>query len=335
MMRNARPAGALDMRTIAEGMSYPGIDPRTELLLSFGTVADEDPVVFDEDLGPVVSVNLQPSNILTRCRLAMQVAGAGEGEYTPFVEGDEVIVGVPRGSTWAGAVILGRLANSVDKFPSGVGGQDATTNTFAFKRVRTAYTLEAAGAIFFREATSGAFVSIDKLGVVTIRDGQGAALQISPDVFGYQSADATQLFQLATTDKRFTLQVEDALFVLASGSASPDTSALVTPSTLSVSTATQPAAERVLTTEAFCNILVQVLTLIGSSNPGPIFGAVLAASAPTAIAGALALAAVSAQNPIIGAAIEGAFQTSTQKPPAVQGLGQTKPGIGCPGFIVG
>ncbi len=328
-----RRSGPPDIRSIGQAFAFPGSDPRT--WLSYGTVDDEDPVQFDPDMGPMVNVILQPTNIQVRCRVGMTVAGNGEGEYTPFVNGDEVLVALPNGSTWAGAAIIGRFNNAVDKFPTGVGGQDASANTFAFKRVRTAYTLEAAGNLLFREATSGGFLSVDKGGVITLRDGQASALQLSPDIFGYQSGDAAYLMQLDLTGRRFTLQVDDSLLVVAGSKASPNQSAMVTPGTFSLSTSAQPATEHVLTTEAFCNLMVQVLTAIGAQNPGPILGASLAGIAPTAIAAALPLAAVAVQNPAIGAAINGAFAASTQKPAAVVGLGQTKPGIGCAGLLAG
>lgn len=324
-----------DYASMARAFSFPGSDPRE--WLSYGTVSDEDPVEFDEEEGgPLVAVILQPSKIEIRCRVLMQSAGKGEGEYVPFVAGDEVLVALPEGSSWSGGVIMGRLTNGVDKFPiDSVAGQDPSQNNFAFKRTRSAYIHEVAGGYTLREATSGAFLQLTKDGNVTIRDGSKGALQMSADVLGYQSGDGKHLLQIDLSGKRFTLQVNDALLMLAAGDASPSSSALVSPGSLSISAAAQPAAEHATTTEAVCNLIVQVLKALGTANPGPILGASLVGVAPTVVAAAVPLAAVQPQDPLVGTAIFGMFSAATQKPAPVQALGQTLPGIGCAGVLMG
>jgi len=335
--RRGRGAG-IDMAKLGEALSRPGLDTRN--FIEEGTVCDgEDAVDFDDadDLGgPTVFVNLQPSKITVRCRLLQASAGKGEGEWTPFVEGDHVLVCFPRGTPKNGGIIVGRLNNSLDKFPANVAGQDPSGNTFAFKRQRTAFTHEIAGTYTVREANSGSFLTLDATtGNVTIKDGSNGALQLSADLFGYQSGDALYLLQLDTSGKRFMVQVGDAMFRLAAGTSNPRSSTLVTPGPFSVSANAQPAAEHVATTEAVFNILSWFFKALGTANPGPILGAVLGGAADGILASAAAAAGVGPLNPAIGAAVAGIFAAAVQKPPGVAGTGQAQPGIGCAGFLTG
>jgi hypothetical protein len=332
MRRFARSAG--NSSTMGEAFAKPGMDTRD--WLSYGTVSDDTPVTMDPDMGPLVGVVLQPSKIEVRSRVLMQSAGKGEGEYIPFVSGDEVLVAIPEGHPWSGTVILGRLTNSIDKFPTGsVAGQDASKNNFAFKRTRTAWIHEVEGGYLIREAKSGAFFQLDGTnGNVTIRDGSGGALQVTKSALAYQSADGKKVLQVDVDNGRFRAQVDDALMLMAS--TSQGKSALVVPGTYAVSSSAQPAAEHVATTEAVLNIVLSVLQALGTANPGPVLGATLTAPflGTTAIAG-LQLAAVTPLLPTVATAIQGAFALAQQKPPAVPSLGQLAPGIGCVGFRAG
>lgn len=325
-------------------MSYPGIDPR--VWGSYGTVDAEDPVVFDEQYGPLVNVTLQPSKVPVRCRVGGHVAGNGEGEFYPFVAGDEVYVLLPEGSPRGDCIIVCRLNNEIDKFPAdSVAGQDPTTNTFAFRRMRTAYVHEVAGPIITRQATTDALLSFDAKGAVTLKDGAKAALQMSPDVFGYQSGDAKFLLQLDLTGKRFTLQVDDAIITISASSASPAKNAVSVPGLLSLVTLGNPAAEHVATTEAVCNLIAQIFNVLGlvlvNSMPGPLLGATLGpllvdpAFSTATIALGVAAAGLAPLNPAVAAAITAAFAVAQPKPPGAPGLGQSAPGIGCPGLLVG
>lgn len=339
MMNRRGRGGGIDMAKMAEALARPGLDTRN--FIEEGTVCDgEDAVDFDEvdDLGgPSVWVNLQPSKITIKCRLLQTSAGKGEGEWSPFVEGDHVLVCFPRGTSKNGGIIIGRLNNSIDKFPgTNVAGQDPSGNTFAFKRQRTAFTHEIAGTYTVREATSGSFLTLDATtGNVTLKDGSNGALQLSADLFGYQSGDAKYLLQMDSSGKRFMVQVGDAMLRLAAGDSNPRSSTLVSPGPFSVSANAQPAAEHVATTEAVFNILSYFLKALGTANPGPILGAVLGGAADGILAAAALLAAVGPLNPAIAGAVAGAFASALQKPPGVPGLGQASPGIGCAGFLVG
>src|SRR5512147_1532249 len=180
-MPRSRMTAPADLRSAGDGYSYPGIDPRS--WVSHATVDDEDPVSFDADLGPLVGVTLQPSKEQCVCRVGMGIAGRGEGQYYPCVAGDEVLVALPEGSPRAGGVVVARLCNSVDRFPSGsVAGQDPATNSFGFRKQRAAHVHEVDGPYLVRQSASGALMSMDAAGVLTLRDGAGSALQFSPDV---------------------------------------------------------------------------------------------------------------------------------------------------------
>jgi hypothetical protein len=340
----------MDQRTIAEAFVFPGSDPRQ--WVSYGTVDDDDPVTFDPDYGPLVAVTLQPSNKSVHCRVAMPFAGNGEGEYHPFVAGDEVIVLIPEGDERADCAIVGRFTNSIDKFPlESVGGQDPTKNNFGFRRYRTPFVEEAAGPWMIRQATTGALLSIDKNGSLTFRDGAKDVLQMSADVFGFQSADSKFLMQLDLTGGRLTLQVDDALLTMTSSHASPQQSAIAVPGMFKLSAKANPAGEHVLTTEALGNVLAALMTTISTlftaaiaplvtPAPGAPLGALISAPLaiallPTTVAAAMTTAAAAPLNPAIAAAIFAAFSAGAQKPPPVPGSGQLLPGIGSPGFLTG
>lgn len=325
----------MDRAALAEIVRGPGVDTRQ--WVSFGTVdAGEDLVEFDDDEGaPLVNVTLQPSKVPVRCRVASFAAGDGEGEWHPFVAGDQVIVAIPAGNE-RDCVIVGRLNSSLAPFPSGsVAGQDPKTNSFAFTRRRTAHVAEYAGPYLVRQATSGALLSIDAAGAVTIRDGQKGALQMSADLFGYQSGDAKCLLQIDLTGERFTLQVNDALLSLSGSGASPQANAIVAPGALSIATSGNPAAEHVATAEAVAGLLTQLLLAIGTASPGPIIGAALGGAAPAIVATAITAAGQIPLLPPVAAAVAGAFAAALQKPAGVPGQGQLKPGLGAAGLLVG
>lgn len=340
--RRPRPR-PIDLTALAESMAGPGRDTRQ--WLSFGLVTSE-PIDFDVDHGPLIPVNLVPSEVEVQCRVAMQVAGNGEGEYYPFVEGDEVIVAVPGGNERGGCVILGRLPNQRTPFPQeSVAGQNPADNSFGFRRTKAPFITEAAGPITMRQAESGAFLSLDQAGTVTLTNGEKSALQLSADALTLQSGDGNALLQLDLSGGRATLQMGAAVLTLASSTATPATSSLVTPSVLQLAAAGAPPAEHVMTTEQCVNFVSGVFTVLGTAlnllGPAPLlanvlgalfidptFSAALAAAIPT-------LLAIRPQNPLVAAALVATFATPTAKPAPVPGQGQLQPGIGCTGLLAG
>lgn len=338
----SRRRGPLDQVSAAMAFSQPGSDPRTWVSYATVSAPAEDSVLFDPELGPLITVDLQPSKVRVRCRVASQCAGNGEGEYNPFVTGDEVIVLIPEGNERAGCVIIGRLNNGIDKFPAeSVAGQDPTANAFAFRRQRTPFIHETSSSYMVRSALSGAFFGFDLQGQLTIRDGTGSALQMGADAIGFQSEGdpPKYVLQIDKTGGRFTLQVDDAVMTLSSSSADPQVSAINTPGTLELSTNANPAAEHVLTTEAFVHLFVLLLTAAGTAATPP-FTFIPAPPVPAsplyaALATAISGAAVIPQNPALGAALFAAFSALTQKPPGAPGLGQAFPQLGSLGTMTG
>lgn len=320
-----------------DGATAAGAFPQDEKQwVSYGTVADEaneDIVIFDEDAGQVyVKVVLHPSEIPVYCRVAGQSGGDGEGEWNPFVQGDEVLCVIPQGHERAGVAIIARMNNQIDKFPmESVAGQDPTTNTFAFRRRRSPFLEEYGGPILFRQTSTGALIGIDETGAVTIRDGQGAALQISPDAFNFQSkpVDGSPKFilQMDMTGGHFVARCDDAVFNISSSKGKPEVNTITVPGPLSVGTLGNAPIEHVVTTEALANILTVLLSLL----PFPI--PMTPPLAATAMAGAITAAGKAPLNPLVAAAIMAAFATQPGKMP--NPMGQLLPGIGCAGFNAG
>ena len=336
----------LDQRTAAEAFAYPGIDPR--MWITFALVDQDEPIDFDPEYGPLISCTAEPGGNPLRCQLSMQVAGDGEGEYHPFVAGDTVLV-LCVGGNERTAVIVGRMPNARAPFPPNVGGQDATKNAFGFVRRRTPFVQEQVGPWMVRDAKSEAFLAIDIKGNVTLRDGSKGALQLSPDAFGYQSGDGKSLLQLDLTGGRFTMQIQDAQIVLASSSASPQTSVINVPGQLSVITGATTAAEHVLTVEGMLNILQAWSLLLAAAIPtvllpaivtpavgaplGPLIGVPLATlfASPLGtamIAAAVGVASGQTLDPGIATAIGGAL--AVPKNPSTG-----KYGTGCANFVAG
>jgi len=335
----------LDMRSLQEAFSGPG-----QTWISIGIVNAENPedvVVFDEEAGqPFVCVMLEPSKRPVYCRVGSDCAGNGEGSWHPFIQGDEVLVALPQGAMDAGPVIISRLNNSFDAFPmSSVAGQDPTTNTFGFRRRRTPFVEEYAGPILFRSALSEAFISIDNAGAVTLRDGQGDALQLTADVFGFQNADGDQLLQMNLTDGLAIIQSKDAYFQIAS-SESGKPNVLLIPTTFTVTTAGDASLEHVATTESTINLINNVFNALGvalnllGTTPlvanalgamfvSPVFQSTyMSAAIPASI-----VPATGALTPATIALLSAAFTGQPQK--LTSTTGQTLPGIGCKGFNAG
>jgi phage baseplate assembly protein gpV len=251
----------------------------------------DSPVEFDKEAGEVfLRVQLEPSKTVIRARLSSACAGNGETEYNTFVGGEEVVVILPQGNERAGGVIIGRMNNAIDKFPmESVAGQDPTTNTFSFSRRRTPRLEEFAGPIILRSAISGGLISLDSAGVFTVRTGDRAVFQMSPDAIGIQSASSESeapelMLQLNVTNKHFTVTVGDAIFNLSASDASPEpNSTIKVGGALTLSTNGNPAAEHAMSIENFINLMQLLIPVI---NP-------LVFATPTAADAALATAITS------------------------------------------
>lgn len=345
-----RMAGVgVDWNGLMDNMRRPGADTRQ--WISYATVdrqTDDDPepeVVFDDEFGPLVKVTLQPTMVPAYCRVSASVAGNGEGEYHPFVFGDEVIVAIPEGDERAAPCIFGRLNNAIDKFPmDSVAGQDPTTNTFGFKRCRTPRIDEYAGSYTMRSAKTGAIMGFDSTGTVTILNGDSSGLQIGSDVVGFSTKDGSALMQLNLNDRAVALRCDDAVLTLAA-TGSNAYSAISVGESLAISTGTNAAAEHVLTVESLFNILANVIALAFTTwsptppMPVPILTLSLLGAAMTAMFADplfvpfLLAGATAPLPPLLAAGINAALMMQPQKQMAP--LGQTNPGIGCAALLVG
>lgn len=318
-----------------------------------GIVTSDDAgniVQFREDLGqPLVSVLLQPSQSPVYARVGMQVAGNGEGEWHPFVLGDEVLVALPEGYEDSGCVILARLTNKLDAFPmDSVAGQDPTTNTFGFSRRRTPFVHEYAGPVILRSALNSALITIDTVGSVTIKDSENSALQISADVIGFVGPSSPTsapefLLQLDLTHRHFSVQVGDAFLTLSASDASPEVNSITVPGPFVLATIGNPALEHAASTESVANVLekftAELASIIGATGVGT-GTAIGAAITAWLVGGPFASVWAAAANAPLGSfssalpgTISGLFVGSAPKP--VGAFSQLEPGIGCPGLFVG
>lgn len=345
--RNLQTARHPNMRDVGEAVSYPGIDPRT--WVSYGIVDADEPVdMTDADYGVLVNVVLQPSDVPCVCRVSSSCAGDGEGEYHPFMGGDEVVVLLPHGRPDADCIITGRLNNARQKWPQSVAGQDSTKNAFGFTRRRTAHLNETAGTWTVRQASTGALMTLDDDGSVMIRDGNGDALQISPDVFGYQSSDGNFILQLDVTGERCTVQAGSARMILAGANASPGNSSIAVPKLLALMAAGNVAAENACSTQMVYNIIAAAFdalaTIILAVPPVPAAPGVLPALAAllkdpifstTALSLSAATAGTKPLNPVLASAITAAIATQSQKTQASAASPAPVVGIGSAGVLIG
>ncbi len=211
-----------DHADFREAFSAPGMDTRQ--WVSYGIVepdsGDQHAVFFnDADGNPVpqgvlVLVKLQPSGTIVPCRVAMHSGGGGEGEYTPFGPGDEVLVAIPRGSERAGCVIIGRFANQFDTFPSTVSGMDVTQNNVAFKRILVPYVMETGGSWSIRQSITGASLTIDPTGSILASSGDGHTLSMNSDIVGLQLADGNAGIQLLVSGDQATMFAKSSTLVI-------------------------------------------------------------------------------------------------------------------------
>ncbi len=328
--------GDLDLNLLSEALARPGMDPR--VWVSYGLVApetaDHKSVEFDAPWGPTVWVVLQPHRQIVACRVAGHVAGNGEGEWAPFLAGDEVLVVVPEGDTRAVPVIVGRLNNELDVFPEYVAGQKTDSNLFSFRRQLGSYLIEGDSAIILRSAGTGAMIGIDETGNLTLRNGDGTVFKLGATGSAMMNADGDLQLALDTDEKSVNMMAGGSGFKLASSGPS----SMMTASTLELSACGASAAEHLVTLEQLINILSLVVTLPtpGSSDFSGIFiptGYTSRAAAVVALTAMLTIAAPLPFTPTDLAAIRAALGLQ-YKPPATQ-LGQLIPGVGCAGLLGG
>lgn len=315
--------GGFDATTIARAISTPGIDPR--LNCSFGKVkakvdettgaiSNQADVTFDPDVGPLVTVVLSPCAVEVACRVLMSVSGNGEGEWDPFVPDDLVLVVIPLGDEKSGPIILGRLANGVDAFPTLVGGQDATTNAFAFRRSMPARVEENANGFLWSQSTTGAFLSTDDIGGWVMADGESSYLAINADFLGLQNKDGSFAIQIDLTNGIGHFIVNDSLLQIGSGG---EDSFLYCSGRILIGSLGGGAVGHGATIEQIANLLVAFGALVA---PTPI--------TPLQVAGAVATASASPLDSLVAQAITLAL--AVPRDPSGE-----SPGLALPGLLLG
>jgi hypothetical protein len=308
----------LDPSQAAEALAGPH---DTRQWCSYGTVCPDTPgarsVTFTTAYGPLVNVKLHPSGLPVVCRVAHEVAGNGEADWTPFVAGDEVIVLIPEGDEKAGCVIAGRLNQEIDAFPPQVAGMDPTQNNFAFRRVRTPYVFELGAGYLLRNATTKAFFSMDATGAFTLSTPDNAFLALNADFLGLQNGPGDALIQIGLEAKQVLLQAQKTMLTLDGSSSS-----LYTPGTLQIGTAGNQAAWHATSVEAMVNFLAAIVTGLG-----PLFTVPLT---PTEVQALVEAAIVVASGTSV-APYASAISTALAIPAAPG----TNPGLGAPGLLVG
>lgn len=294
----------LDTGALREAVAGGGVDPRQ--WLTYGQVMEDEgtekSVVFnDPDMpGPYVMVKLLMSGYEVPCRVASFVAGAGEGDWFPFVAGDEVVVGVIDGDERTGCVILGRLNNGPDSFPTLVSGNDPSSNTFAFRRLRVPFIFETASDYLVRSAATGAFFGI-KDGAITFANADKALLQLGADVLGFRGggkADVRMEIEPGDDKRLATMAVGQSLLQLTDQA---DSILLVT-NALTISTQGNRPAGHGVTVEQVWQAIQEYMLVVGAvlvASPTPptaAIGAALVAAANDPATGPAALAAAAASS---------------------------------------
>lgn len=338
-----RAFGRFPVNELFDLLKGPGIDTRS--WVSYALVekdeSEEDggkAVQFTEEYGPVVNVKLQPTGIPTRARVASSISGNGEGEWFPFLQGDEVIVVMPEG-TPHNAVIIARCNQEIDKFPTMVAGNEVSGNNFAFRRIRTPYIIETADSYLVRSAVTGSYFGIEKSGNITFSDATGGFFHLGADFIGFQSGDGEMLFQLNFTDRLIRMSV-DGTAIFDWGA---DKAQAATQGTFSISTSGNPPFANITTAQSMVLFVSKVLNALGAAlnliGPTPLTGASLGALLIEPANLALLTAAITSSAPPAGilpqallAAIDTALLGPKSPDPAT---GATTPGMGCVGFKVG
>lgn len=256
----------MDFATMGEAFARPGMDTRQ--WISYGTVEPgEESVIFTDDdgtnpspIGPIVIVKLVPSDVIVPCRVASSCAGVEEGEWAPFVAGDEVLVAVPEGDERAGCVIIGRLNQGIDRFPLRVAGQDVTKNTFGFKRLRTPYVIETASSFMIRSALTGAGLTIDQTGNMYLVSGDGHRFAMHASFLKLEAKGGSSFLQIDPEQDEVLVQGGGTTQLALNKSAST----FFTMGTLDIGTGGAAGSGHAITTEQVIALFVNFIPFLVS-----------------------------------------------------------------------
>ena len=314
-----------DIAALRAGLAGPGGDTRQ--WVSYGIVdPGEESVIFTDEngepspIGPIVVCTLQPSGVTVPCRVSNTCAGNDEGEWVPFMPGDECIILIPEGNERAGCCIVGRLNQSIDRFPLKVAGMDVTKNTFGFKRLRTPYVIETASSFMIRSALTGAGFTIDATGNAYLVSGDGHRVILHGSFLKLEANGGEDFVQIDPSTHEILMQA-GGVTQFAIGKS---TSAFFTEGTLNLGTSGFAGQGHPVTVEMLSVILESlVIVLAGLATPP----AWLGGPPSTLVDLALTAASILPINPTHTATI----LTALQIPVDPLGL---KPGIGRAGLLL-
>ncbi len=344
---------------LADLAARPGMDTRGWIVngtVDIGTEQDQSVQYVDVNgkrMAPLVNVLFHPSGIRAPCRVLGQVAGAGEADWFPFADGDEVIVAIPGGDERNGAFIIGRGSNDLDPFPETVAGLPTDKNNFAFRRIRTSFVQEVDGGLLFRSARTGAQMGFLQDGTALFNDGAGNRLFMGADGWGLgtkpRDKEATDAGESAYVQGLYG--AKQVLFGAGKLTLLLDAakSQLLTPGVLALGTCGVGATGHAVTLEQLTAIISNVIILLNTATAFSLaFTAAFAGGFPgtlTAIIGA-AITAAATPAPATGATPGGDFtvtglQTLINAALAAQGADPQslssgvpifRPGVGRAGF---
>lgn len=310
----------MDYASQREAMAGPGADTRQ--WFSNGVVNASQPnapsVSFAGGIGPLVSVRLHPSDTDVMCRVASFAAGAGEAEYHPFVAGTEVAVALPMGHERGGAIILGRLCNGVDTFPTNVANNDVTQNNVSTRRTIPNYAWEVANGWILRSSTTTAQLALDVKGGWMLNSGDLHFLNLSSQGATLSLAKMVSYLALDAATGRITLNAGPgkAMFTLDPAG------------NLYATGAGRLPVGHVATVEGMTAFVSACLTLF-AANILPPAPPVTPAQVILVVQGGLAAAGITPPYSTFASAVNAALAKPQSDP-----TGQALPGLGAPGFFV-
>lgn len=318
----------IDAAAVRDLVAGPGVDSRQ--WSTYGQVmADQEgqrSVILDdpENPGPMVLVKLLHSGMQVPCRVGMACGGDGEGEWHPFVAGDEVLVEIPDGNERSIPVITHRLANAIDRFPSMVAGNDTSTNSFAFKRVRVPYIFETASSYLLYSAPTKSFLALTEAGAFTVSNADKALLQLGADVIGFRNGDADCFVEIHVGDKRLHLEAGSAKLQLADGG----DGIFLVPGMLTISTSgAQPIGHGVTVEQvyAIANELMATIGVALTAVVGPVSAVGAAITAALALDVAATATVATAKSKTFLPTFTAALTAALVAPPT--GVGAGIPGL--------
>lgn len=333
---------SLSIRELGSG---PGTDTRQ--WTSYGTVIPDAgstrSVRFSDSSGAplahgvLVDVKLHPSGTVVPCRVASMCAGNGEGEFYPFVAGDEVLVAITEGDERAGCVILGRLNQSHDVFPQTVAGMDVTQNNFGFRRHVAPFVVEVGQGYVIRQAPTGAQLAFDQTGQVWLADADGSQLAMTPDVVSLMLVGETVGLQIDVSNQQVNLVAGGTNFQVSDGKVELQTGGTVSLASMgAVANLHMTHLEGVVC--LLNGLLVGLAAVLAEAGATPLTGPTLALllspAPPIANPAIMTQGIPAAASAIITPYLEviAAALAVPKEPPA--GL-LVIPGVGLPGFMVG